>query len=90
MARLDQLAAERAEQRPRDRREPERPARRAGGWSSPEERVIGKAAEELRVVVVDREDEAKLLERAVAARTNDDRAVGTLPRVDELAVELRT
>ena len=63
---LDQLAAERAQQRPRDRRRAERPQAARLADRRSEQRILREAAQELRVVVVEREHEAQLLDGLVA------------------------
>ena len=79
LARGDQLPGERAQESVRDgcgsqRAQPaqvrDRPA---------EQRVVGEAAKELRMVVVDAEDEPRPFEARLAERLNRDGAVGRLP-----------
>ena len=87
---LDQLAAERPQQRARHRRRAERtqPARLADRRA--EQRITREAAQELAVVVVQREHEAKLVDRLFAARPHPHGAVLQLPRVRDVAADQRT
>ena len=90
MARLDQLAAQRAQQRAGDRRNPHRAQAAKLPDRLAEQRVVGEAAEKLRVIVVDREDEANPLDRRLALRAHDDGAARQLPRVTRSRRRART
>ena len=71
--RVDQLPADRLEERVDDRRRPDRPHPSHAPHRVPDERVVAEAAEELSVVVVGGEDEAKLGERLVGLLALDPR-----------------
>ena len=87
MAGLDQLTAQRTQQSTGDRRN----AQRAKSANLPdrlaEELVVGEAAKKLRVIVVNREDEANPLDSGSALGAHHHRSAGQLPRVDDLSVE---
>ena len=78
-SRVDQLPAERAQERLRDRRDAQRPKPAKVAGRSTDERVAGEALEEGRVVVVEREHEAKSFQRRLAGRAHEHAAVGVLP-----------
>ena len=79
LAREDQLAAQRAQQRVGDGGEPDRAQSAQPAHRGPEQRVALEAEDERRVVVVDPEAEAELLEGLVSGRAEADDPVGLLP-----------
>src|SRR5262249_1298876 len=78
VARLDQLTAEGAQQRLRNRRQPQlaHPLERTRRLA--DQRIAREAPQELRVVGVDRHDETELLEPLVALCPEDDAPVDQL------------
>lgn len=78
--RLDQLAAERAQERMRDGVEPHRSQPGEPPDHVLQERVAREPSQERRMVVVEREHEAQALEPVVARGSQDDAAVSALPR----------
>jgi hypothetical protein len=54
-----------------------------------EERIACKASVELGCVVVEREQEADLCDCSLGARSDDDRAVGKLPRLSSVSADER-
>ena len=87
MAGLDQLAAERTQQRAGDRRHPQRTQAPKLPDRLAEQRIAGEAAQKLGVIGVDREDEAHLLDRRFALCPDHDGAALQLPRVNDLTLE---
>ena len=79
--RLDQLPGDGAQQRVRDGRRADRPQAADPPHRFAEQRVAGEAAEELRVVVVEAEHEAHVLDTGLAVGGDHDRAVGALRRL---------
>src|SRR5580765_4631401 len=78
-ARLDQLPADGAQQRVGDGRGPKRPQPALTPDRFADQRVTGEALDELGVVVVDREDEAELVDPGLTRRPQLDGAVRLLP-----------
>ena len=87
MARLDQLTAERAQQSAGDGRDAQRTKSANLPDRLAEQRIVREAAKKLRVVVIDRQDEAQPLDRRVALRSHHHRPTRQLPGVDDLVFE---
>jgi hypothetical protein len=88
LAREDQLPAEGAEERVRNRRGPQRPQAAQHPDGAADERVAAEPEDERRVVVVDPEAEPHLLERLLAGRAHVQRPVRPLPGDRAAAREL--
>src|SRR5580765_3156339 len=78
-ARLDQLPADRAQERLCDRRRPKWPQPALASHGLADQRVTGEAAQELGVVVVEREHEPELVDSRLARRPQLHGAVRLLP-----------
>jgi hypothetical protein len=76
---LDQLSADRAQERVSDRRQAQRPKPAQPWQRAPEQRVVAEPVEELGVVVVQREHEAELRETRLVGSAELHDAVGLLP-----------
>jgi len=87
--RLDQLAAEGAEQRMSDGSEPRRPEPGMEPDHVTQQRVVREPAQERSVVVVQRQDEANVIEAVRVGRAQEDGAVGVLQRVSEASTRER-
>ncbi len=80
LRRLDQLTRDRADERVRDCGLASRPHAPKPLHRRPDERIARMPAMELRGVVVERQHESRLRDRAVTRRANDDSAIRQLMR----------
>ena len=79
---IAQLARDRAQQRMRDRCRPHRPQPAQLADRFAEHRVGREPLEELRVVILQAEDETRVLDACLAVGAHADDAVATLPGAD--------
>jgi hypothetical protein len=87
--RLDQLPAESAEERMSDGSEPRRAQPGVEPDHVPEQRVVREPAQERGVVVVQREDEAEVVETVRVGCAQEDGAVGVLQCASEASTRQR-